>query len=343
MLPLLVLHLLLILRPFLQLLSPPLLGCPQPLQRGHLIQQLQLRQEVHVGIHRFYRERGGEGCPSGKRCPTTGPLDRSRLLLYQHLEAELGRVHRNVQWQYGGNLKWGGKCEGSSLIIPCRQATKTSPLENVTGNTYHLKRQLTSLRLKCLVAVTGLCDSTLHSLQTPGQNPPDQAVVSVCNSLMSIVQGSPLLWEQESLNEQRPSTVFDIIPQTTRKRFKNWNTSFPPAGPFQRNHRPSLQASPAPQPGLCCAAAHQQLPSRSISAWAAKHGAEGTESAVAEPRAATDTRRGHPSTNNPEPGDAWGYPSGVLRPGRFSQRSSTHQEHRLHSSTSSISPFSAQR
>lgn len=71
-LPLPVLHLLLVLRPLLQLLSSALLGCPQPLQRGHLIQQLEFCQEIHVGVHWLCWETGSAG--PGRPCWSNTPL-----------------------------------------------------------------------------------------------------------------------------------------------------------------------------------------------------------------------------------------------------------------------------
>lgn len=168
MLPLLVLHLLLILRPFLQLLSPPLLGCPQPLQRGHLVQQLQLCQEVHVGIHCFCQERGAKGRPSWKWCPTTGPRDHGCLVLYQHLGARLGRAHRSLMRRWW-KPEMRGKYEGSTLTVPRRQLIKISPLENSTGTTYHLKRRFISLHFHHLFLLSGFCDSTSHPFQIPKQ------------------------------------------------------------------------------------------------------------------------------------------------------------------------------
>ena len=78
MLALAMLQVLLILRPLLQLLGPALLGCAQPLQRGHLLQQLQFGQQVHVaghglraslrpgwGLARRARGRGSMRAPTG--------------------------------------------------------------------------------------------------------------------------------------------------------------------------------------------------------------------------------------------------------------------------------------
>lgn len=57
-LSLLVLHLLLVHSPSLQLLGPPLLGRPQPLQTWHLVQLLQLLDQLQVVGH---GARGGGG------------------------------------------------------------------------------------------------------------------------------------------------------------------------------------------------------------------------------------------------------------------------------------------
>ena len=60
-LALLVLHLLLVYGPSLQLLGTALLGCPQPLQTWHLVQLLQLLDQLQVVGHGA----GGRGGSSG--------------------------------------------------------------------------------------------------------------------------------------------------------------------------------------------------------------------------------------------------------------------------------------
>lgn len=83
-----VLQVLLILRPLLQLLGPALLCGAQPLQRGHLLQQLQLGQQVHVAGH------GHRGSPSPGGASTVRPGPGARAGTQRAGASWWGLCHR---------------------------------------------------------------------------------------------------------------------------------------------------------------------------------------------------------------------------------------------------------